>query len=40
MHVLLRSRPDGSQTLTIVLPGEEASDILNFVIKDDATNTW
>lgn len=26
--------------VTIRLPGDEASDILNFVLKDDATNTW
>ena len=28
-----RPRPDGTQTLTIHLPGEEASDVLNFVLK-------
>lgn len=26
--------------VTIRLPGDEASDVLNFVLKDDATNTW
>lgn len=26
--------------MTIRLPGDEASDVLNFVLKDDATNTW
>ncbi|GAX78330.1 hypothetical protein CEUSTIGMA_g5772.t1 [Chlamydomonas eustigma] len=35
-----KTRADGSMELTIVLNGDEASDCLNFVLKDDATNTW
>ena len=32
--------PDGLTELTLTLSGDEASDILNFVLKDAATNTW
>lgn len=32
--------PHRHGSLTIRLPGDEASDVLNFVLKDDATNTW
>jgi hypothetical protein len=27
-------------SLRIRLDGDEASDIINFVLKDEATNTW
>ena len=30
----------GLHELYINLPPDEASDVLNFVLKDDATNTW
>lgn len=35
-------RPAGSQGSSVVirLPPDEASDVLNFVLKDDATDTW
>jgi len=35
-----RSGPNGSSVLRLELNGDEASDVLNFVLKDDATNTW
>lgn len=39
--LLLGCSPRGNgNELTIVLPPDEASDVLNFVLKDDATNTW
>jgi hypothetical protein len=31
---------DGANTVVIKLRGDEVSDVLNFVLKDDATNTW
>ena len=31
---------NGRARLTIYLNGEEASDVINFVLKDDASNTW
>jgi alpha-glucan,water dikinase len=31
---------DNGAALTLVLAGDEASDALNFVIKDEATDTW
>ncbi|MEW5309696.1 MAG: hypothetical protein WDW38_001561 [Sanguina aurantia] len=36
----IRTNKDGKGELLIKLPGDEASDVLNFVLKDDATNTW
>lgn len=40
----LQFRPlpgDGNQSAVVIkLPGDEASDVLNFVLKDEATNTW
>lgn len=41
-HVLLLCRPgpNGDLQLVIRLPPDEASDVMNFVLKDDATNTW
>ncbi len=35
-----RKAPDGGQELTLHLRGPEASDYLNFVIKDESTGTW
>jgi alpha-glucan,water dikinase len=32
--------PDGRSEVSITLSGDEASDALYFVLKDDATNTW
>lgn len=31
---------DGNAEVVIRLPPDEASDLMNFVFKDDATNTW
>jgi hypothetical protein len=35
-----RSAPNGLNELFIELNSDEASDLMNFVLKDDATNTW
>jgi hypothetical protein len=35
-----RAQPNGKQAIDIELDGDEASDYINFVIKDSATNTW
>jgi alpha-glucan,water dikinase len=35
-----RLRSDGLLEVDILLPGDEASDVLNFVLKDEATNSW
>lgn len=35
-----RKAADGGQELVIQLRGPEASDYLNFVIKDESTGTW
>lgn len=37
---LCRKAADGGQELVIQLKGPEASDYLNFVIKDESTGTW
>lgn len=36
----VRLDTNGRQLITIHLDGDEASDVINFVLKDDATNTW
>ena len=35
-----RQREGGGQELSIVLAGQEASDYLDFVIKNESTGTW
>jgi hypothetical protein len=35
-----RRGSDGRLEITIELRGDEASDIFNFVLKDEATNSW
>ncbi len=38
--VCVRSQRGDKQELFIELPPEEASDLMNFVLKEDTTNTW
>jgi hypothetical protein len=40
LHAWGRQREGGGQELAIVLAGQEASDYLDFVIKDESTGTW
>jgi hypothetical protein len=35
-----RELSDGTLEVVITLRGDEASEMLDFVLKDDATNTW
>jgi hypothetical protein len=40
VSIVCRQGPDGKKVIDIALDGAEASDYINFVLKDAATNTW
>lgn len=40
MTVACRSSGHNELAVELRLAGDEASDVLDFVLKDDATNTW